>query len=1462
MLREAYKGRSWALLGAICMLICASSHAQTALFNEVHTIADVTKGVPVEHTFNVSLAGTYKVTLIDLGATLTPAAPLAAVKLAITSGATLVPLATSSGATTLLAAAGSAQFDATAGTAYVVHIVGARGTAPQSGPILVQINNVADNTSFASFSDTLAPPSTGFPDNVGTLDDTFTVASDGSYVVTLADLNLPQALPTLTLNIFKADGTVVTNPPLVAAGSITVSLQQGVNYRVIGAGLADAAVNAGLYSATVSPAGGGAAVYSKLVPVGAVAPVAAVTATGGESYTLHLTDLSFPNALTRLGAVVATNGQIVAQLQAAGTSQPFTSVAATYQLFVLGSTTTAGSYAVTLAPPSGPSPLSLARAVSAAGGSVPSAYSFDSTVTAAGSYTLDLTDFTFPTAFTSLSAVAVQNGAVLGTPLSTPGTPLNVTAAAGPVSILVFAQPAAAGSLFGVDLTAGGGASPAFETTQGVGQLFSARQVSITTAGSYAVNVSDVGFPASLASFAVVVTRGTSRMGSIFGGGAFAFPATTAGNYFINFIAQPGGSDKAGTYAMSVAAGPAVTLTSDPMSITTGATVHLTWTSQNTTACTASGGWTGSQILNGTATSAALTASTTFTLTCTGEGVTAEKSVTVSVADPPPKGGGGGGALGPGLLLLLVVVLLLRFVARGARGVAASIAILAGVALLTACGGAESRRASHIERGQAYFAKGDFAKASVEFRNAMQIAPKDPGARLLAAQTEEKLGHWREAAGLYQSVIDAVPDSVQAPAALGRLYDVGGAPERALKIVEPALAKHPDDADLLTVRGAARLKLKDTQGGRADAERAVQLAPTSETAAALLAGVYREAGDYARAVQLVEATLQKIPAAVDLREVLANLYLSAGDSAKGQEQLRKLIAQRPGEWRYRYELALFCARDHQLDDALRVLEDAVKALPKNDEAKLALVDFVTTQRTREQGEKTLRTFIAAEPDNYPLRLGLGALLQHAGATKEALDAYNEIIQRDGSRPNALVAQDRIAAIYVAERRFDDAEKIVAEVLRKNPRDNDSLLIRGSIALDRKDPATAITDLRAVLRDQPRSVAVHRALARAFVANGEPALAEEQLHAAIDIAPGDVSVRAELAELFLHTQRSEQAVALLEDAVRQAPSDGTLREALVRAYLAKRDLPAARTAAENLETLQPKSAAGPYFAGLVAQAQNRMDDAERDLERALQLQSNASEPLAALTRLQIARHETPKAIANLQKVLDSDPKNAFALDMLGEVFVSAKDFPRAIDALTRATAAAPKWWYAYRNLAVAKAGANDEPGAVAAYKAGISAAPGESLLVVELASYYEKKNLVDDAIGLYEALYQRNPRSPLAANNLATLLATYKTDQRSLDRARDLSSGFVSSNDGALLDTNGWVHFKRGEVQDALPVLERAVARVPDSRVVHYHLAMAELQAGQRDRARANLEAALAGSANFTGADHARSVLAGLKGRSG
>jgi Tfp pilus assembly protein PilF len=120
--------------------------------------------------------------------------------------------------------------------------------------------------------------------------------------------------------------------------------------------------------------------------------------------------------------------------------------------------------------------------------------------------------------------------------------------------------------------------------------------------------------------------------------------------------------------------------------------------------------------------------------------------------------------------------------------------------------------------------------------------------------------------------------------------------------------------------------------------------------------------------------------------------------------------------------------------------------------------------------------------------------------------------------------------------------------------------------------------------------------------------------------------------------------------------------------------------------------------------------------------------------------------------------------------------------------------------------------------------------------------------------KRDPDSAAAANNLAMLLVTYRTDKSSLDRARTLAEQFSSSKNPALIDTWGWVLYKHGENANAMSALQKAVDKSPHAPVPLYHLAMAQLKSEVRDLARANLEEALRSDAAFSSSNEAKKTL--------
>jgi tetratricopeptide (TPR) repeat protein len=776
------------------------------------------------------------------------------------------------------------------------------------------------------------------------------------------------------------------------------------------------------------------------------------------------------------------------------------------------------------------------------------------------------------------------------------------------------------------------------------------------------------------------------------------------------------------------------------------------------------------------------------------------------------------------------------------------------LSLAAGCGTAESRKAKALDKGNAFLAEGNLDKARVEYRNALQLAPNDAEARYRNGVVLEKQGHIREAGQFYQGAIDVQPAHAAARAALARLYLFAGSPERAMELVKPVLEKTPNDAQLLTVRAAARAALKDEAGALEDAEAAVAHAPEDESAVALLAGLLNRNARSDRAVALLEKGVAQHPTSVDLRLALAQLYASLKEPAKAEHQLRELVRLEPQQAGHRVRLAQYLTAAGQADDAEKALREGAAALPESAPLRDALLSFLAERRGRPAARAELDRLIAARPDDPAIKFTAARFMETGGEYAEAAKLYEQVIAREGTKAPGLSAKTRLAALRAGQNDRATAERLVAEVLAESPRDADALLLRGNLLLAKGDAKDAIADLRAVLRDQPTAVGVLRVLARAHLANGEAALAEETLRRAVDAAPTDRDARLDLAGLLAQSGKPEQAVTLLEPLAKTAPNDLGVQQAFVQAALRAKDAAAARRAADRILELQPNAPLAHYYAGLVAEVEGHRDDALGEYGRALALQPDSVDALTAQTRLLVAAKNAPEALKRLDAAAANPAAAVHALTLKGELLVSERRYSDGESALRSAVERAPGEWPAYRLLAVARVAQKDVPGAVALLGEALGKVKDPVPLRAELATLLEGQGRIDDAIAQYDAIVASQPANQAARNNLAMLLASHRTDPASRQRALTLAQSFADSQNPLFVDTYGWVQLKAGNPAAALPALERAHAAAPDSAVVRYHLGMAQLAGGQDAAARRSLADALASGQPFPGIEDARSTL--------
>ena len=153
--------------------------------------------------------------------------------------------------------------------------------------------------------------------------------------------------------------------------------------------------------------------------------------------------------------------------------------------------------------------------------------------------------------------------------------------------------------------------------------------------------------------------------------------------------------------------------------------------------------------------------------------------------------------------------------------------------------------------------------------------------------------------------------------------------------------------------------------------------------------------------------------------------------------------------------------------------------------------------------------------------------------------------------------------------------------------------------------------------------------------------------------------------------------------------------------------------------------------------------------------------------------------------------------------------------------------------------------------------------VSLYMYLAELNLLSKNFSRTAELYQqalaRQPDLWAAANDLAFVLSEYLATPENLNKALVAAQRALALRPGdpAVLDTLGWVLFRKGDTAMALNLLKKAQIKAPDSALLNYHLGMALSRSGQTEPARVALKKSLVGKGGFPGRDEAQKTLSAL-----
>ncbi|MEW8437174.1 MAG: tetratricopeptide repeat protein, partial [Candidatus Thiodiazotropha taylori] len=92
------------------------------------------------------------------------------------------------------------------------------------------------------------------------------------------------------------------------------------------------------------------------------------------------------------------------------------------------------------------------------------------------------------------------------------------------------------------------------------------------------------------------------------------------------------------------------------------------------------------------------------------------------------------------------------------KNILMSFLIYALLFLGTGCSSNEDRKQAYFDRGMELYKQGNYTKARLEFKNVLQIDPKDADAYYMFGLLEEKEENWRKAFSLYFRAVELKPN--------------------------------------------------------------------------------------------------------------------------------------------------------------------------------------------------------------------------------------------------------------------------------------------------------------------------------------------------------------------------------------------------------------------------------------------------------------------------------------------------------------------------------------------------------------------------------------------------------------------------------------------------------------------------------------------------------------------------------
>jgi tetratricopeptide (TPR) repeat protein len=434
---------------------------------------------------------------------------------------------------------------------------------------------------------------------------------------------------------------------------------------------------------------------------------------------------------------------------------------------------------------------------------------------------------------------------------------------------------------------------------------------------------------------------------------------------------------------------------------------------------------------------------------------------------------------------------------------------------------------------------------------------------------------------------------------------------------------------------------------------------------------------------------------------------------------------------------------------------------------------------------------------------LAQFVQNDTHSLEAVNLWLEL------EPDDLEANNTAATLLARQQRPLEAMPHMALVARNEVQANFPLLLQGFAKLSPEEQAQLVAELNKLALEFPQDPALLLTQALIHTEFGQYDQALERLDALFAVEPYQHQALLLEARVKLANE-NKRPYQRIEQALEVNPEDARLRLEYAK-LLTNTDMTAAREQFEILSAQNPNDA--DLLLSLALINRENGDDliARAYLKQMLELGKRNDEAHYYLGRIAEDRKELEQAISHYQQIGDSRQFLA-ANQRLGQLLVKSGQFERSrswFAAQRQALPSRSEQLYGVEADILSSAGYTQASRET--LNMGITDFPDSTALRYARSMVAEQQGDLSLMEQDLRAILAGDPQNATALNALGYTLAN-RTDR--IDEAYQLISRALELDpeEPAILDSMGWVLYRKGLHQEAIEYLSRAYAVFPDPEV--------------------------------------------------